>query len=143
MEISRSNISLTNKTAISKDIKSLEKRDFSQSFNQAKNRKDEQALKKLIEDIKKGGSKLVITKSYGDVRAYKRLIKEYLESLLPYIYNTKKDISFWQTQYFITVETIDEKLEELTRGLLGEEKDVLGVASTVDEIQGLILDIYK
>ena len=74
---------------------------------------------------------------------YKKMIKEYLESVLQYMYDTKKDISFWQTQYFVTVDTVDAKLEELTTALLGEEQENIDVASTIDEIQGLIVDIYR
>ena len=59
------------------------------------------------------------------------------------MYDTKKDISFWQTQYFVTVDTVDAKLEKLTEALLGEEKENIDVASTIDEIQGLIVDIYR
>ena len=71
------------------------------------------------------------------------MIKEYLESILKYMYDTKKDISFWQTQYFITVDTIDLKLEELTAGFLNNEMENINIASTIDEIQGLIVDIYR
>ncbi len=71
------------------------------------------------------------------------MIKEYLKSVLNYMYTVKKDISFWQTQYFITVETIDNKLEELTSMLMNEQKDNLSVASTIDDISGLLVDIYK
>ena len=74
---------------------------------------------------------------------YKKMIKEYLQSILKYMYETKKDISFWQTQYFITVDTVDNKLEELTKGLLSDEKDNINIASTIDEIQGMIVDIYR
>lgn len=119
------------------------RKDFSQSFNQAKERKSQEQLKKMMEDIKKKGNRLVITKTYADVRMYKKMIKEYLESVLQFIYETKKDISFWQTQYFITIETVDQKLEELTNILLGEEKDNLNIAASIDEIQGLIVDIYR
>ncbi len=52
------------------------------------------------------------------------MIKEYLKSVLEYMYSVKKDISFWQTQYFITVETVDEKLQELTEMLLSAEKKI-------------------
>src|SRR3712207_4709274 len=97
----------------------------------------------MLEDIKKKGNRLVITKCYADVAAYKRMIKEYLESVLSYMYGVKKDISFWQTQYFITVDTIDEKLEELTEMLLSQEKDNLSIASTIDDITGLMVDIYR
>ena len=140
MEVGR----IRNKTSINRDLKKIDNRkDFSQSFNHAKDRKSEEQLKKFVEDIKKKGNRLVITKCYADVRVYKKLIKEYLESVLQYMYDIKKDISFWQTQYFVTVDTIDEKLEELTKMLLCDEKDNLKIASTIDEIQGLVVDIYR
>lgn len=140
MEISRIN----SKRSISREEKKVDlKKDFSQSFNQARDRKSEQQLKKMVDDIKKKGNRLVITKCYADVRAYKRLIKEYLESILQHMYDLKKDIGFWQTQYFITVDTIDIKLEELTELLLKDEKENLNIAATIDEIQGLIVDIYR
>ena len=119
------------------------KKDFSQNFNFARDRRSEEQLKKMLEDINKKGNRLAITKCYSDVRAYKNMIKEYLSSILTHMYSVKKDISFWQTQYFITVDTIDLKLEELTNMLLQEEKENLDIASTIDEISGLIVDIYR
>ena len=119
------------------------KKDFSQSFSQERHKKSEEQLNKMIDDIKKRGSKLITTKTYVDVIMYKKMIKEYLESILKFMYETKKDISFWQTQYFITVDTVDNKLEELTKALLSDEKDNINIASTIDEIQGMIVDIYR
>ncbi|MCR1950696.1 MULTISPECIES: YaaR family protein [unclassified Clostridium] len=140
MEISRIN----RKSPIKQDKRVVsEKKDFSQSFNQARERKSEEQLNQMIEEIHKKGNRLVITKTYGDVIAYKKIIKEYLESILKFMYDTKKDISFWQTQYFITVDTIDQKLEELTKSLLVGEEDNLNIAASIDEIQGLIVDIYR
>ncbi|AYF54466.1 YaaR family protein [Clostridium botulinum C] len=140
MEISR----VSRSTQISSESKKVANRKgFSQSFNFAHQRKSQEQLKKMLEDIKKKGNRLVITKCYADVAAYKRMIKEYLESVLSYMYGVKKDISFWQTQYFITVDTIDEKLEELTEMLLSQEKDNLSIASTIDDITGLMVDIYR
>lgn len=119
------------------------KRDFSQSFNSQMEKKSEQQLKEMFDNIKKKGNRLAITKCYADVKAYKKMIKDYLESVLNYMYRVKKDISFWQTQYFITVDTIDKKLEELTQMLVNEQKENLGVAATIDDIAGLLVDIYK
>ncbi len=120
-----------------------EKKDFSQSFSQERHKKSEEQLNKMIEDIKKRGSKLITTKTYVDVIMYKKMIKEYLESILKFMYETKKDISFWQTQYFITVDTVDLKLQELTQELLADEKGNINIAATIDEIQGMIVDIYR
>ncbi|MGL5353768.1 MAG: YaaR family protein [Clostridium sp.] len=140
MEIGR----VTRKDTITNERKVVtEKKDFSQSFNKERDRKSEEQLKKMIEDINKRGNRLVVTKTYGDVIAYKKMIKEYLQSILKFMYDTKKDVSFWQTQYFVTIDTIDEKLQELTESLLSEERENLNVAATIDEIQGLIVDIYR
>lgn len=140
MEISRVNRNAPLKT----ETKTVQtKNEFSQNFNFAREKRNEEQLRQMFEDIKKKGTRLVVTKCYADVRAYKNAIKEYLKSVIEYMYGVKKDISFWQTQYFITVETIDSKLEELTKMVLSEERETINVASTVDEIAGLIVDIYK
>ena len=140
MEIAR----VTRGTITREERKTVSNRkDFYQSVNQAKERKWEEQVKKMVDDIKKKGNRLVITKTYEDVRLYKKKIKEDLESVLQFMYDTQKDISFWQTQYFITVDTVDEKLEELTQAVLGEEKENMSIAATIDEIQGLIVDIYR
>lgn len=137
-------IGRNNRTSFRKDENKVnEKKEFSQNFKDAKDRRSNEELKKMIENIKSKGNRLIVSKSYADVRAYKRLIKEYLESILKHMYNVKNDISFWQSQYFITVQTIDEKLEELTDSLLSQEKENLEIASTIDKIQGLMIDIYK
>ncbi|WP_406542141.1 YaaR family protein [Clostridium ljungdahlii] len=140
MEISR--IGVTSKPSSSNKNISV-KKDFSQSFNSQMEKKSEQELKNMFDSIKKKGNRLAITKCYSDVRFYKKMIKEYLESVLSYMYSVKKDISFWQTQYFITVDTIDSKLEDLTNMLMSEQKDNLNVAATIDDISGLLVDIYK
>ena len=140
MEISR----VSNKSTVSKDKKAVDnKKEFSQSFNMAREKHNEQELKELLDDIKKRGNRLTITKCYSDVAAYKNMIKDYLKSVLEHMYSLKKDISFWQTQYFITIDTIDNKLEDLTKLFLEGEKENITIASTIDEIAGLIVDIYK
>lgn len=140
MEISK----VGRNTPIRRDSKTVNsKPDFSKNFNFAREQKSEEDLKKMLKSIKSKGDRLVVSKCYADVQAYKREIKEYLQSVLAFMYSVKKDISFWQTQYFVTVEIIDNKLEELTQMLLEAEKENLDVASTIDEITGLIVDIYK
>jgi uncharacterized protein YaaR (DUF327 family) len=140
MEISR----LSNSSPVTREKKqNTIKKDFSQSFNFAREQKSDEQLKQMQDKIKKRGNRLSITKCYADVKAYKSMIKEYLTSVLQNMYSVKKDVSFWQTQYFITVDVIDNKLDELTKMLLSDEKEKINVAATIDEISGLIVDIYK
>ena len=140
MEISRAR----RKSPVTSDKKTVSsKKDFSQNFSFARQQNSEQQLRDMMDVIKKKGNRLSITKCFSDVKAYKNLIREYLDSVLKHMYEVKKDISFWQTQYFITVDTVDTKLEELTQMLLNQEKENLDIANTIDEISGLIVDIYK
>ena len=59
-----------------------------------------------------------------------------------YIYDINKNTSFWDRNYFTTVNTINEKLENMTRELIYEEQSNINIASQIDEINGLLLDIY-
>lgn len=140
MEIGR--ISRGNVTPDRK-IKTGEKKDFSRNFNKQRQKQSEEQLNHMIDDIKKKGAKLISTKTYRDVVQYKKMIKEYLQSVLQFMYDTQKDMSFWQTQYYITVDTIDAKLEEITQSLLNDEKDNIDMAAAIDEIQGMVVDIYR
>ena len=119
------------------------KSDFSESFMNSYKSATREELENYIKDIKKKGNKLILTKSYVDVKNYKSTIKNYLKAVVEYTYTLNKNIGFWENQYYSTVETINEKLEGLTNQLLSEEKENLDISSTIDNIQGLLIDIYK
>ena len=119
------------------------KSSFSDTMNMAKGSKNMEEIKQYLNDIKKKGNRLVLTQTYADVKSYKKSIKEYLKSVVEQMYSLDKNMGFWETQYFTTVDTINLKLEELTANILSEQKEVINVAATIDEIQGLLIDIYK
>lgn len=117
--------------------------DFSESFMKSYKSATKDELESYIKDIKKKGNKLILSKSYIDVKNYKLTIKNYLKAVVDYTYTLNKNIGFWENQYYSTVETINEQLESLTNELLSEEKENLDISSTIDTIQGLLIDIYK
>lgn len=117
--------------------------DFSESFMKSYKSATKEELESYIKDIKKKGNKLILSKSYIDVKNYKSTIKNYLKAVVDYTYILNKNIGFWENQYYSTVETINEQLESLTNELLSEEKENLDISSTIDIIQGLLIDIYK
>ena len=117
--------------------------DFSESFMKSYKSATKEELESYIKDIKKKGNKLILSKSYIDVKNYKSTIKNYLKAVVDNTYILNKNIGFWENQYYSTVETINEQLESLTNELLSEEKENLDISSTIDTIQGLLIDIYK
>lgn len=118
------------------------KLDFSDSFNQTNRSKTKEELELYIKEIKKTGERLVVTQNYTDVVKYKQVIKGYLKSIVDYVYSLNKKDSFWDTNYFTTVNTVNEKLEEITKELIYEQKNNIDVAAKIDEINGLLIDIY-
>ena len=93
--------------------------DFSESFMKSYKSATKEELESYIKDIKKKGNKLILSKSYIDVKNYKSTIKNYLKAVVDYTYILNKNIGFW------------------------EKKENLDISSTIDTIQGLLIDIYK
>lgn len=81
--------------------------DFSESFMKSYKSATKEELESYIKDIKKKGNKLILSKSYIDVKNYKSTIKNYLKAVVDYTYILNKNIGFWENQYYSTVETIN------------------------------------
>lgn len=132
-----------NRTLDIKETTASNKGDFADSFMKSYKSATKEELENYIKDIKKKGNRLIVTKNYSDVKSYKETIKNYLKAVVDYTYTLNKNVGFWETQHYSTVETINEKLENLTQEVLKEEKDNLDISATIDNIQGLLVDIYK
>ncbi|MDK2562709.1 YaaR family protein [Romboutsia sedimentorum] len=118
------------------------KLDFSDSFNQTNKSKTKEELDIYVNEIRETGKKLVATQNYTDVIKYKQVIKGYLKSIVDYVYTLNKKDSFWDRNYFTTVKTVNEKLEQVTKELIYDQKENIDIAAKIDEINGLLIDIY-
>ena len=124
------------------DKKSAQKSSFNDSFNQANKFKSKEEIELYIRKIKSIGSKVIATQNYNDVVNYKRAIKLYLKSVVDYMYSLNQNSSFWDGNYFKTVKIIDEKLDGITKDLLYDQRDNIDLATKIDEINGLLIDMY-
>lgn len=115
---------------------------FSENFNQASRYKTKEELDQYRKEIEVVGQRLITTQNFTDVVKYKKAIKGYLKSVVEYVYSLNKNTSFWNNNYFTTVNTVNEKLDKMTRELVYEQKQNIDIASKIDEINGLLLDIY-
>lgn len=118
------------------------KLDFNDSFNQANKSKTKEELDIYVNEIRETGKKLVATQNYTDVIKYKQVIKGYLKSIVDYVYTLNKNDSFWDRNYFTTVKTVNENLEQITKELIYDQKENIDIAAKIDEINGLLIDIY-
>ncbi|MFL8675387.1 MULTISPECIES: YaaR family protein [unclassified Clostridioides] len=123
--------------------KTKENNKFSDSLNFVKQSSSLEDIKKNLESVKRAGERLVLTQNYGDISRYKNAVKEYLKSVVDNMYSLDKNSSFWEHQYYKNVKIVDNKLEKMTSELLSEEKENIDIVSTVDMIQGLLIDMYR
>lgn len=111
----------------------------------AENQVTEKELKLLIDDILEKGNRFVKSPTLSNLRDYKEAIKSFLKRLEKSWYIIKSEVDFQNSipKLHMVAEVVDEKLKELTDVLLKKEKSTLIFASTIEEINGLILDLYK
>lgn len=125
------------------DVQKVSKKsELSNTFDDTYKQNQKQEIDTYINKIKNIGTQIISTQNYSDVVNYKKAIKEYLKEIVDYTYSLNKNTSFWESQYYTTVETINSKLEELTKNVLSEQKYNIDIASSIEGIQGLIIDIY-
>lgn len=129
--------------SFNKNSKTVTKENFSTSFSETYKSSTRDSLDKSLNKIKDMGDILISTQSYSDIIKYKKMIKGFLSEVVDYAYSLNKRDSFWESQYFSTVEIIDEKLDAMTKEVLSNQRNNILITSSIDEIQGLLIDIYR
>ncbi|QCX32522.1 DUF327 family protein [Caloramator sp. E03] len=130
-----------NKTStISRNIKT---ESFSLALDMANKDQAEQRLLELLNDIEKLGKKLISTRSLEDAKEYKSKIQEYLSYVVKNVYILKKEAGPFNYGIRVRIEIINKKLDEITKELIENQKDTIELADKIEEIKGLLIDIYK
>lgn len=102
-------------------------------------------IQKLLKDIGLQGQLLKRSRNIEDLDVYKKLVKKYLLSILDLsekaekktVYNRFKKEKITK----IHLNVIDKELLELTKIFLSEQHDVLKIASKIDKIEGMLIDL--
>lgn len=113
---------------------------------QSQNQKlKEQELGKLIKDITAQGERVARHRSFRDLAKYKRMIKDFLQESVQHGMNLKHSHSWnmdGQPRKLTTIDSIDEKLKELTDTVVDQEKRSIDILGIVGEIKGLLINLY-
>ncbi|KGP71522.1 YaaR family protein [Pontibacillus yanchengensis] len=102
-------------------------------------------LQRLMDDITKQGEKVARYRSFKDLARYKRLVKSFVEESVQYGMDLKQSHSWnmeGQNRKLTIVESVDEKLVELTDAVMQQEKKSIDVLGIIGEIKGLLVNLY-
>lgn len=102
-------------------------------------------LNSFITQIDLKGKKLAESLSLKDLLEFKNLVKNFLKSTLGQSRSMQEE-SLWdfrgQPKIMVRVTKINQALEELGNQVLQSQQEPLEILAKIDEIKGLILDLF-
>lgn len=102
-------------------------------------------LNLLMEDITQQGNKLGKHMDVRDMRKYRRLIQDFMNEIVTHSHKfTRENFLDRRGRHRVygMIKLIDKNLDELAIELMKDEKDHISILSKIDEIRGILLDIF-
>lgn len=102
-------------------------------------------LNLMMEEIVMQGDKIVKRMDVRDMRRYRTLIKEFMNEIVNRSHKFSRENFLdrrGRHRVYGIIRLMDEKLDELAQELVKEECDKIAILAKVDEIRGLLLDIF-
>ena len=99
----------------------------------------------MMEEITRQGEKLGKKTDIRDMRRYRQLVKEFLNEVVTRSHQFSRENFLdrrGRHRVYGMVRLIDQNLDELAQELIKDEKDHLLILNKIDEIRGLLLDIF-
>jgi len=118
---------------------------FAEHLRTAESTQIKQAIEIELNAISEIGQRLVKNMSLSDLKEYKERISNFLKMCISqgFSFNEERLSSrFGRTKILAIVRTVNQKLVDLGKELLSSNRDSLKVLALVDEIRGLLLDLY-
>lgn len=119
--------------------------DFRSQLVKAEDSNYEMHLERLVRDIISQGETLAKRVDIRELKVYKRLISEFLELAIG---NSKKFSKKsmldrrGRRKVYAIIKSINGELDQLTEDVLNGERDSIGLLKRLDDIRGLILDLF-
>lgn len=105
----------------------------------------QERLNLLFQDIVMQGKKISKHTDVKDMKRYRALIKDFLNEVVNRSHKFSRENFLdrrGRHRVYGIIRLIDQNLDELAAELMKEEKDNLSILQKVDEIRGLLLDIF-
>jgi len=117
--------------------------DFSSNLNMAQKEYTDRELKEKLQKINELGNEIKDKPNLDKIKQYKQYVKEYLSFVLKHYYKLSQNYGMYSTQILTRVEVINKKIEELTDDFVKQQMENINIISRIDEISGLLIDLYR
>lgn len=117
---------------------------FNSHLKRQQSQNQDELLQNMAKDIIKQGERLSDKVDISELKAYKRMISEFLNEAIRSFARFSKE-SFMDRRgrhrLYATVKKVNTELEVLTEEILKSERDHLKIIGKIEDIRGLILDM--
>lgn len=127
----------------------METHDLNHSFSDFMHEKNQQSskelLNKLLTDIDEQGKKLSTSKNFRDLKAYRALIKKFMDEALRAALLLDNQASYdrlGRSKRYKIIREIDQRLLDLTNMTLEKETKQINILDQIGEIRGLLVNLY-
>lgn len=105
---------------------------------------EQDRIQSLFEGLETAGNELVESRGNSALKEYRRRIREFLSEVLDSSREVKIIVrdSVYEEPYVI-VKVVDTKLDELAALVIKEEVERGELMRLIDEIKGILVDLYK
>jgi len=123
----------------------IQNKTFSDMMQQQDDQAGQEQLKRMIEQINLQGQRLAKSMSVRELRAYKLLVKKFLEETVRRgvkLRETKGWDRRGRTKRYMILEEVDALLLEMGEELLQNEEGRIDLLNKIGEIRGILLNVY-
>ena len=121
------------------------KASFKDKLSEIKHGEIKERLDKLMDIVDEQGKKLKKSLDKKDMLEYKKRVKDFLRLIQKEFVQAKQSFSWdgsGNLKTYTIIEKVDKNLDQLHDLFLKEQSDVLEVVKKIDEIRGLLVDLY-
>ncbi len=123
----------------------VQSKSFSEMMNQKNQQANQDQLKRMLEQIDLQGQRLSKSMTVRELRAYKQLVKRFLEDTVRRGISLK-ETKGWdrrgRTKRYKLLEEVDELLVSMAEEMLQDEEGRIDLLSKIGEIRGMLLNAY-
>jgi hypothetical protein len=118
---------------------------FSDMMREQQEQRDKDHLRQMLAKIQEQGERLARSMTVRELRAYKQMVKQFLEDTLKRGVGLKETRGWdrrGRAKRYKLLEEVDRLLVEMGEELLQNEQGRLELLEKVGEIRGLLLNVY-
>ena len=102
-------------------------------------------LSTMMQEIIQQGDRISKKMDVRDMKKYRALIKDFMNEIVNRSHKFSRENFLdkkGRHRVYGIIRQVDDTLDELARELVKDEKDHIAILSRIDEIRGLLLDIF-